>query len=42
MLLIGKLASEKVARSVVMSANGLYLLVMAVHVHGWLTFFFTR
>ncbi len=42
LLTVGKLASDKVAKSVVVSANILYTLVIAVHVYGWIAYFINR
>lgn len=38
LLIIGRLATEKVARSVVISANALYLLILLIHLSGWFDF----
>lgn len=42
MVLIGRIATEKVARSVILSANALYLLVVSVHVYGWVAYLTTK
>lgn len=36
LMAIGRLASEAVAKSVVVSANLLYLVVLLIHLSGWL------
>lgn len=36
LMIIGRLATEKVANAVVISANVLYVLVLLTHLSGWL------
>lgn len=42
MVLIGRLATEKVANSVLAGAAAIYILVIAIHAHGWYQYLMYR